>query len=101
MIIRSLFLASVVAFITVQAGCGSSQRPVLVRDATSAQPVAVATTAGSTAGLNSSNKPKFPVPVVYLSGSPSEMGTGHGQALGGTVRMLHEKYLMVFLAGGS
>ncbi len=40
----------------------------------------------------------LPVPVVVLSGSPTEIGTAHGQQLAGNIRMLQEKYLHVFIA---
>jgi isopenicillin-N N-acyltransferase-like protein len=42
---------------------------------------------------------KPPVPVVRVGGSPREMGSEQGRALGSTVRLLHEKYLTPFIAG--
>ncbi|HEV7299804.1 MAG TPA: C45 family peptidase [Tepidisphaeraceae bacterium] len=78
----------------------------MIRESAPRQSSAVVITPGAAVGAKTgattqSVEQTFPVPVVYLSGSPAEMGAGHGKALGGTVRMLHEKYLMVFLAGGS
>lgn len=39
------------------------------------------------------------VPIVHLSGSAVEIGEAHGKAMGATIRLLHERYLNVFLAG--
>ncbi|HWE01717.1 MAG TPA: C45 family peptidase [Tepidisphaeraceae bacterium] len=39
----------------------------------------------------------FPIPIVQLHGSSADMGSQQGQRLAAPIKLLHEKYLTVFL----
>jgi isopenicillin-N N-acyltransferase-like protein len=55
----------------------------------------------STRGSETSTEKPFPVPIVELRGSGTEIGRQHGQQLSSSIHLLHDKYLMVFVRNDS
>jgi isopenicillin-N N-acyltransferase like protein len=76
---RFLPVISGVLFLCAFIGCAGG--PQVVRLSTQAQ---------------AEEKP-FPIPIVELGGSGAEMGREHGAELSGTIHLLHDKYLLVFI----
>src|SRR5687768_1663851 len=87
---RRLELISVLSVITpalslvcALIGCGSGVRPGAVTLATSQTP---------SHQYAAAPEAVFPIPVIEVSGSASQMGDAHGRALGGVIRTLHDRY---------
>jgi predicted choloylglycine hydrolase len=86
--VRAPYIASIIAILL--ASCVASRQPAETPDV-KATPIAATLPAPV---VN-------PVHIVQLRGTPTEIGTQHGQQLGDEIRLLHDKYLMVMLEDNS
>ena len=76
------------ALACLAAGCGGN----------TSEPAPVVTATEAVPRSKANEELGFPIPVVELSGTPQEMGTGHGRRLGDIIRKLHHDYLTAYFA---